>query len=227
VDVAEEPLAVEGILSAPIDKTPRVSTPSPDHEDAELVRRTLSGEVGAFEDLVHRHYRDLLRTLQAMARRVEDAEDAAQEAFLRAYRALDRFDQTRPFRPWLWTIGIRLVLQGLARKERKNVSLETIGTASEGPSLAESGWMADPRSTERLDEQLLHRDLDRALKELSPDHRAILVLAVLEERSYEEIAQILNIPRGTVMSRLSRARARLREKLAGWLPHEEGDREHV
>lgn len=190
-----------------------MSPPGTDREDAEDIRRTLAGDRNAFEGLVRRHHRDLARMLRGITRSIEEAEDLTQEAFLRAYRALDRFDLARPFRPWLWTIGIRLALHAIARKDRRNVSLddedEESGARSDGP------WMADTSSVHRIEENLARDDIERALATLDPEHRAVILLRAVEEKSYEEIAEILGIPKGTVMSRLFRARMRLREKLEG------------
>jgi RNA polymerase sigma-70 factor (ECF subfamily) len=154
-----------------------------------------------------------MRTLRGITRNVEEAEDLTQEAFLRAYRALDRFDLARPFRPWLWTIGIRLALHAIGRKGRGNVSLDA--EDSEGVARGDGPWLADSRSVEAIEENLMRGDIERALDSLDPDHRAVILLRAVEERSYEEIAEILGIPKGTVMSRLFRARIRLRERLAG------------
>jgi len=154
-----------------------------------------------------------MRTLRGITRNLEEAEDLTQEAFLRAYRALDRFDLARPFRPWLWTIGIRLALHAIARKDRGNVSLDA--EDAEGTTRADGPWMADTRSVDVIEENLVRGDMERALGELDADHRAVILLRAVEEKSYEEIAEILGIPKGTVMSRLFRARIRLRERLAG------------
>jgi RNA polymerase sigma-70 factor, ECF subfamily len=192
-------------------------------EDAELVRRTLAGDRTAFDGLVLRYHRDLLRLLRRITRSVEDAEDLSQEAFLRAYRALDRFDLEKPFRPWLWTIGIRLALQAIARKGRNNVSLDGPDRETDGERRGDGPWLADHRTVEQIDERLVQRDLMEALDQMDPQHRAILILRVIEERSYEEIASILHIPQGTVMSRLNRARISLRKRLSGWFPGGEED----
>jgi RNA polymerase sigma-70 factor, ECF subfamily len=173
--------------------------------------------------LVLRYHRDLLRVLRRITRSVEDAEDLTQEAFLRAYRALDRFDLERPFRPWLWTIGIRLALQAIAKKGRGNVSLDGPDRETDEARRGDGPWLADHRTAEEIDERLMRRDLVAALDEMEPQHRAVLILRVIEERSYEEIAGILDIPQGTVMSRLSRARLSLKKRLSGWLPGGEED----
>ncbi len=189
-----------------------------DREDAELVRATLAGDRGAFARLLRRHHLDLLRALERITRNPQDAEDAAQEAALRAFRALDRFDPQRgAFRPWLWTIGIRVALRIATHRRQKDLSLDDLTSGADDAPRGQ-GWLHDKLAVDRTDAAVLRRELDDALDKLDPPHRAILVLAVLEERSYEEIATILEIPIGTVMSRLHRARARLKTHLADRAP---------
>jgi len=219
--------SAKGMKTSPTD-SPRKAAPEPDREEADLIRRTLAGDRNAFEGIVRRYHSDLLRALRGITRNLEEAEDLTQEAFLRAFRALDRFDLSRPFRPWLWTIGIRLALHAVTRKGRSNLSLDADDPDGAGERRREGGWLADPRSTEQLEGQLLRRDLIDALAGLEPDFRAVVVLRALEERSYEEISEILEIPIGTVMSRLFRARLRLKQKMLGWIPegetHERSER---
>ncbi len=183
-------------------------------EDAELIRRTIAGDRNAFEGLVRRYHSDLQRALRRITRSLEDAEDLTQEAFLRAYRALDRFDLERPFRPWLWTIGIRLALHAISRKDRKHARLDSGDPEDAQSARHEGGWLADRRPIEEIEERLTRIDLEKALEALDPDQRAALILRVVEERSYDEISEILGIPKGTVMSRLFRARLRLRGRLS-------------
>jgi RNA polymerase sigma-70 factor (ECF subfamily) len=182
------------------------------------VRRTLEGDTNAFEAIVRRYHGGLLKVLRRMTRSQEEAEDLTQEAFLRAYRALDRFDVTRPFRPWLWTIGIRLALHSLARRSRSEVSLQARDDETDGDRAQDGPWMADPGSLESVEGPLVRREVRDALEELDPTARAVLILRVFEEKSYEEIAGILDIPKGTVMSRLHRAREKLKTRLRGFDP---------
>jgi len=184
--------------------------------DAELVRRSLEGDRDAFGMLVRNYHADLLRFLRGMMRNPDDAEDAAQEAFLRAFRFLDSYDPARPFRSWLWTIGAREAMRILKKRDRKHLSLETTGSEEDEAFGPEASWHADTTALDRLDAELLRRALLDGLDRLPPDHRAVLVLRILEQRSYEEISEILEIPTGTVMSRINRARAGLRKSLRGW-----------
>ena len=190
-----------------------------DREDADLIRATLAGDRRAFATLLQRHYHDLLRTLERITRNPQDAEDAAQDAVLRAFRALDRYDAARgAFRPWLWTIAIRVALRLVTHRSRKDLSLEALTDGADPDRPRSDAWLHDRRALERTDAAVLHRELEDALDHLDPPHRAILVLAVLEERSYADIAEILEIPIGTVMSRLHRARAKLRVQLTDRAP---------
>ena len=211
----------EGILTRPNDSPKRTSLDEAAREDAELVRRTLAGDRNAFEDLVRKYHHPLLRLLKGITRNTQDAEDLVQDAFLRAFRNLDRYDPARPFRPWLWTLGTRLALHLIARKERKNVSLETAATNPDEEGRTDGPWLGSIADLDRMEGSLLQRALVEALETLEPHHRAVMVLRVFEERSYEEIAEILEVPQGTVMSRINRARARLRDKLRGWTPQGE------
>jgi RNA polymerase sigma-70 factor (ECF subfamily) len=204
-------------------KAPEVVAPESEISDAEVARRTLGGDPSAFEVVVRRYHRDLLRLIRGITHNLEEAEDLTQDAFLRAYRHLDRYDQARPFRPWLWTIGIRLALHAIARKGRKNVSLDREVPELAGGGRQDGPWFADERSNDDLAERLLRRDLMKALEVMEPQYSAVLILRVLEERSYEEMSEILGIPKGTVMSRLFRARQQLKEKLRDFRPEGKSD----
>ncbi len=169
--------------------------------DQTLIARTLHGELNAFEQLVQRH-RDVVFRVAARIVGPDDAEDVSQDAFLRAYHRLDRFKATAPFRSWLLQITQNTALDTLARRRRHPV-----------PALAEPDGSADvdplrqPASAlERRERQLR---LELKLRAMRIDYRSLLVLRDLEQLPYEEIAQILDVPVGTVKGRLHRARAEL------------------
>jgi RNA polymerase sigma-70 factor (ECF subfamily) len=111
----------------------------------------------------------------------------------------------------------------LGKRDRRHLSLETTGAEDDEDFARESAWHADSSAMEQLEEALLRRSLLDALDGLPAEHRAVLILRVLEQRSYEEIAQTLDIAEGTVMSRIHRARQRLREALRGWTPEGKSD----
>jgi RNA polymerase sigma-70 factor (ECF subfamily) len=184
----------------------RIPDEGPD--DATLVAAAQRGDPAAFGVLVRRHRRGVLRLAWALTHDAATAEDLAQEAFVRAWGAIARFDRSRPLRPWLAAIVTRLAYSLFRRRRRRpETSIET---------LLESGrdWGVhdDPA------DHAAHAERDERLRacvaELAPEHRAVLALRAVQDLSYEEIAQALGVPVGTVMSRLSRARAELRRRLA-------------
>ena len=169
--------------------------------DATLVRAAQRGSDEAVEMLFRRHWRRAHRAAYLIVRDADAAEDIAQEAFLAAMRSLERFDRRRPFRPWLHRIVVnRAIDHARARALRREVGEEAITTAA----------TTDP-------DVGLDPDLSQALAALDPDHRAAIVLRYLLDYKPGEIARMLELPRGTVNSRLRRGLDRLAEDLEGVL----------
>ena len=167
--------------------------------DAELVRAAQRGSEAAVEALFRRHWRRAHRAAFLIVRDADAAEDIAQEAFLAALRALDRFDRRRPFPPWLHRIVVnRAIDHARARNLRREVGEEAAGE----PAADDLEAGLDP-------------DLSAALAELDPEQRAAVVLRYLLEYTPGEIARMLDLPRGTVNSRLRRGLDRLAECLEG------------
>jgi RNA polymerase sigma-70 factor (ECF subfamily) len=174
----------------------------PDPAERELVRRARSGDADAREALVVAHRRAaFLLALQLLGNR-DDALDATQDALLRFLTSLDRFHADQPVRPWLYTI-VRNRCRDLMRRSRIRRS-EPLESDEEHwrPELVDDA--ADPELDARRAE--LRRRVFAALGQLGREHREILVLRDYQDLSYEEIAAVLGVPRGTVMSRLHRAR---------------------
>src|ERR1700755_1401651 len=166
--------------------------------DAEPVRAAQRGSEEAIEALFRRHWRRAHRAAYLIVRDADAAEDIAQEAFLSALRALDRFDRRRPFRPWLHRIVVnRAIDHARARTLRREVGEEAAGE----PTAAEPGSGLDP-------------DLVTALAERDPEQRAAIVLRYLLEYTPGEIGKMLDLPRGTVNSRLRRGLDHLATSLA-------------
>ena len=144
--------------------------------------------------------RSLFGAAYRMTENAHDAEDLVQETFLRAYRALDRFESGSYARAWLHTILQRVRIDAFRRRKRRPETVELVG---EGPAIpAEQDALASG-----------HEDLERALSALPEAFRTAVVLRDLQELSYAEIAATLGVPVGTVMSRIHRGRALLREAL--------------
>jgi RNA polymerase sigma-70 factor (ECF subfamily) len=186
---------------------PRRRDAVPPSDEAALVAAAQAGDPDAFATIVRLHQRTVYGVAWGLTRNAHDADDLAQETFVRAWQALSRFRTGEPLKPWLTRIAVNLAYSLFRRRKRRpEAALEP---------LAEAGkqWAAGEDPAEEFAEQERAVRLDAAFAELSEDHRAILVLRVVEEMSYEEIATTLEIAVGTVMSRLSRARAELRARL--------------
>jgi RNA polymerase sigma-70 factor (ECF subfamily) len=179
--------------------------------DGALVGRAKAGDLAAFEALVRRHHAGAWRVARQIVRDREDALDIAQEAFLRAYRALPRFRERASFRTWLYRIVINLSFDQLASRRGGAVAVEP-GRLERPPAGPGGGeWDDDPsRSIER---QEARARVHAALAALPEHHRMVLVLRELEGLSYEEIARAVGCSIGTVMSRLHHGRQRLRALL--------------
>jgi RNA polymerase sigma factor (sigma-70 family) len=175
-------------------------------EDTELVERAKRGDLGAYEELVHRYQGIAFRTAYVVAGSAADAEEAAQDGFVKAYRALGRFRTGAPFRPWLLEI-----VGNEARNRRRSAGRRerlVLRVAAEGPS---GGAAPSPEATLVASEQRRH--LLDAINELREEDRLVIGCRYFLELSEEETAAALGIRKGTVKSRLSRALERLRETL--------------
>jgi RNA polymerase sigma-70 factor (ECF subfamily) len=177
-------------------------------DDASLIAATLAGDNAAFGQLVglyqDRLYNSLLRVLGS----ADDAADIAQDAFVQAYTKLSTFRGTSAFYTWLYRIAFNLAMSH-ARRQHKTASLDGMKSLAgeepmDGRPTAETSVLEQERA------ELVHA----ALGQLSVDYREILVLREIEGFSYEEIADILALPVGTVRSRLFRARLHMRDLLA-------------
>jgi RNA polymerase sigma-70 factor (ECF subfamily) len=189
-------------MSLPSPARPYESAPA---EERDLVRRARSGDAAACEALALAHRRAAyLLALQLMGNR-DDALDVAQDALLRFFSTLHRFRGDDPVRPWLYSI-VRNRCRDLMRRSRvrKHEPLEAEPDRWR-PELVDGH--ADPHRDATQSE--LRRQVWTALAAISREHREILVLRDYQDLSYEEIAEVLGVPRGTVMSRLHRARKAL------------------
>jgi RNA polymerase sigma-70 factor (ECF subfamily) len=180
-------------------------------DDDRLIADCLKGQTAAFGELVRRYQDRLFNTVFRLVDSAEDAQDVVQEAFLHAYQSLDRFKGESQFFTWLYRIAVNSAIS-LKRKQRIVVSLhidrEGQGSVPEPHDVSE---LSQPDLVlERADEE---RRIQAALNRLSPEHRAVLILKDLEDQKYETMAEILQVPIGTIRSRLHRARLELREVL--------------
>ena len=173
-----------------------------DEDDEVLVKRSLSGDAGAFEALIGRHQRALFTVACRMLGNREEARDAVQSALIKAFEHLGSFDPRHRFFSWVYRIVVNECLN-LLRARRPVDELS--------PAIAAHGTPYDAAAGR---EQA--RQVQAALLRLSPDARAVVVMRHYGELSYDEIGQALGVPSKTVKSRLYDARQRLGEMLLGW-----------
>lgn len=179
-----------------------------EHSDADCIARARKGERGAFDELVLRYQDRLYNTLARLMGSEDDALDIAQDAFVQAYVKLDSFKETAAFYTWLYRIAFNLAMSE-GRKRRPRTIMDHDDTTRKMEPMSLDASPSQPLETaERV------AGVQAAIAELADEQRQVVVLRELEGCDYEQIADILDIPIGTVRSRLFRARACLKEKLA-------------
>jgi RNA polymerase sigma-70 factor (ECF subfamily) len=176
--------------------------------ESELIRAAQAGDRLAYDELVRRHQRNVYRWAYNVVRSHDAADEVAQEVFVRTYMALDRIDPERPLGSWLCRTAVNVALNSV-RKQR----FRTQWAEDNKPDVDSGG--NQPDAVFRQHE--LIRRLERAINNLTPMYRTVLLLRTREQLSYGEIAKVLDVSVGTVMSRLARARKRLRKELGEFL----------
>jgi RNA polymerase sigma-70 factor (ECF subfamily) len=185
--------------------------------DAELVASALRGSEEAFRDLVLRFERPVYALILRMVHDAEQAEDLAQEVFVKAYRHLASYDPRRKFASWLFKVAHNSTIDHLRRSQ-----LDTVPLAAEQEDgggllavLADTSAESPAAAAERRD---MARALERAIARLRPEYREAVVLRYVEGLAYQEICEVLGLPVGTVKTNLHRARKELAEAMraAGW-----------
>jgi RNA polymerase sigma-70 factor (ECF subfamily) len=179
-------------------------------DDHRLIADCLQGRTAAFGELVCRYQDRLFNTVFRLLDSAEDAQDVVQEAFLSAYQSLDSFKGDSQFYTWLYRIAFNTAIS-LKRKQRVVLSMHT--AREEGGDvepLDVSEYSQPEHALEKAEEE---RRIQLALGRLSPEHRAVLIMKDMEGQKYETMAEVLQVPIGTIRSRLHRARLELRELL--------------
>jgi RNA polymerase sigma-70 factor, ECF subfamily len=176
-----------------------------DRDDAELVTRARRGDHAAFHQLVERHAQAMFALAWSLVGNRMDAEDLVQEAFSGAFRGLSGFRGQSSVKTWLSRIVVRQAAGHLKRRKR------SIDLLRSRPAAAPESGSPSERS---VDARL---DVHAAIRALSPEHRGVMVLREIQGLSYDEIAEVLGVPRGTVESRLFRARRAMQELLKEYM----------
>lgn len=184
--------------------------------DAELVVRVQNGSKADFQLLVERYQQRAFAVAFQILKRHEDAQDVVQEAFVKAYLSIDSFQGTSSFFTWFYRIVVNMAIdfrRKMGRKDRETISIDVDERDAIEQTIA-SGAANQPENP--LDNALRSeqaRQINKVLGEISEDHRAVIVLREVEGLRYEQIADVLGISKGTVMSRLHYARKKLQQLL--------------
>jgi RNA polymerase sigma-70 factor (ECF subfamily) len=177
--------------------------------DAECVRRLQRGDTNAFEILVRRHEKTIFNLVYRMLGDYDEAAETSQEVFLSAYRAIDRFRGDANFSTWLYRIALNHTStrrRSLNRHQQRSVAIEDTEPVRD----------PQPGPAETLEKKELRERVQKALNSLEPDDATLILLRDMQDIPYDEVARLLEIPVGTVKSRLHRARQALKSQLASY-----------
>lgn len=182
-----------------------------ENPDLELLRRARDGDREAFGELFRKYEKRVFRVARRMCRSDDEAWDITQDAFLRAMQAMDRYDTQYRFFTWIYRIVTNLAINQSEKRRRRNEVLFEEDYGAEGRQVV------DDMTSDFAQSRQIAAAVSGAVQKLSPSLRAVFVLRVDQQLSYSEIAETLHIAIGTVMSRLNRARQRIREELGALL----------
>lgn len=185
--------------------------------DQQVVTRAREGEEGAYRELVRRYERPVFSLVFRMVRNRELAEDLSQETFIKVLNALDSYRPEYKFSSWVFKIANNAAIDHLRRRELDTLSIEGSPHA-ETPQMIEATALQlgerGETALEEVENKELGGEIERAIAKLRPEYRTCILLRHVEGRAYEEIAEILNLPLGTVKTYIHRARNELRITLA-------------
>lgn len=185
--------------------------------DQEIVALARAGEEAAYRELIRRYERPLFSLLYRMVRDRELAEDLAQETFVKALNAIESYRPEFKFSSWIFKIANNAAIDHLRRRELDTLSLEGSPHAETPDAVEATALQIGDRQESPLDTveaRELGGQIERAIAQLRPEYRSCILLRHVEGRAYEEIAEIMNLPLGTVKTYIHRARNELRQALA-------------
>jgi RNA polymerase sigma-70 factor (ECF subfamily) len=209
-------------------RTPPAATPAPVPTDLMLVERTVAGDQRAFELLVLKYQRRIERLIGRMVRDQDLVEDIAQETFIRAYRALAQFRGEAQFYTWLYRIAVNTAKKALVDLKRDPLVTEAAMRGGADEDDETSGMENELTSAETPETVLAAKEIaatvNSAMEALPEELRQAVTLREIEGLSYEEIAEVMNCPIGTVRSRIFRAREAISAKVKPLLENQSGKR---
>jgi RNA polymerase sigma-70 factor, ECF subfamily len=186
-----------------------------DVSDMDLVKRCQAGQAEAFDELVTRYRTRVFAMIYNMVHNEQDAWDLAQESFIKAWKSIKRFRGHSSFYTWIYRIVMNVTIDWLRKKHVKGAGAEFDDALQlkEIDPAAKTVPKADPLPHERMERREIRAKIDKAIAQLSPEHRAVILMKEIEEMQYHEIAETLGCSIGTVMSRLFYARKKLQNLL--------------
>jgi len=184
-----------------------------EHSDWELVRQCKNGDREAFRVLVERYQRKAVAIAFGIVHDREDALEIAQEAFAKVFTGIQKFKEEASFYTWLYRITVNLAIDRQRQKNRQPVFERDEHGEGEHAGIDDIPDSTETDPYEQVKEKELGERIRAALAELTPAHKAVILLREIEGLSYEEISEVLQCSRGTVMSRLHYARKKLQSRL--------------
>jgi RNA polymerase sigma-70 factor (ECF subfamily) len=205
-------------------KTKEASTGSSTKGDHDLVQRVQAGDTAAFRALFDKYHRRAFAVAMGVVKNEDDALDAVQEAFVKVHKNIHKFEGSSSFYTWLYRIVMNVSIDHVRRtSRRKNLDFDERALHEES-QVAGDGALVPSVTNANPGKAALRRELgiaiQAALQELPEHHRAVIVLREIEGMSYEEMAKTLDVPKGTVMSRLFHARKKMQASLGPYLSGE-------
>lgn len=177
--------------------------------DRELVETALKGDKGAFEALVIRYQSGIINYIYRMILDMDEAMDLAQEVFIKAYFSLNTYNPRYSFSTWIYKIASNMTIDYLRKKKRKNLNTESLHNKSKELEIPDHSMSP----VKNLDREIFYKKLEDALNQLPESLREFIILRDINELSYSEIAEIKNLPLGTVKNKIFRGREILRKLL--------------
>jgi RNA polymerase sigma-70 factor (ECF subfamily) len=222
----QTPVEKSAVNSAPDPASNRAERQREADDDRVLVERAQQGDKAAFRQLVERHQRRAFAIAIGLVRDENDAREIVQEAFLRVYKNIDRFKGGSAFFTWLYRIVTNLAIDLMRKPARREAELfdnpQIAEDADAFPFVSKMGH-ADPMDMVRRRE--IGERIQQELDALPPYHRAVIVMREVEGMSYQQMAEAMNVSKGTIMSRLFHARQKLQKALADMYQEQTGQTE--
>ncbi len=181
-----------------------------DQDDEDLIFSFQQGEVLAFDEIVKRYKDPLMNFVYRFLGDSIESEDVVQETFLRVFRNKHAYKKIAKFSTWIYTIAGNLAKTELRKRKKRNIhSLSEIGFEDKDYEISDESQSPEKNTNSSMYDEIIQREI----QQLSPKFREVVILRDIQELSYEEISKIIDVPLGTVKSRVNRARLRLQEKL--------------